>query len=216
MDILVNVEVAEFNTIHVVDDDEGVRSALTALLREHDYVVEPYVSAEEFLRSYDNSMKGCIILDIQMPGMNGMELQEKLISQNIFTPIIFVTGHGTVSWSVQAMQRGAVNFLEKPYDENILIHNIEDAFEKDDLIRRLDVNCSEALKKFETLTKREKQVAEYLVYGKGETTNKIIAKKLNISHRTVEEYRATVMKKMGAKSLNELIVTIIVCKLNFV
>jgi len=210
------MEIVDLNTIHIVDDDDGVRAASAALLQEHGYVVESYVSAEEFLRSYENSMRGCIVLDIQMPGMNGMELQEKLISQNIFTPIIFVTGHGTVSWSVQAMQRGAVNFLEKPYDENILIHNIEDAFEKDDLIRRLDVNCSEALKKFETLTKREKQVAEYLVYGKGETTNKIIAKKLNISHRTVEEYRATVMKKMGAKSLNELIVTIIVCKLNFV
>ena len=216
MNTSVKQEMVELNTIHIVDDDDGARSALSALLQEHEYVVKTYVSAEEFLRNYNNAVPGCIILDIQMPGMNGMELQENLLNLNILTPIIFVSGHGTVTWSVQAMKRGAVNFLEKPYEDNILIQNIEDALEKDALNRRLSVNCPEVLKKYETLSNREKQVAEYLVYGKDETTNKIIAKKMNISHRTVEEYRAAVMRKMCVKSLKELIAMVIVCKLKIV
>lgn len=202
------------NIIHIVDDDEGVRSALQTLLQEHGYAVESYVSAEEFLDNYDKTIPGCIILDIQMPGMNGMELQEILLSRNIFTPIIFVSGHGTISWSVQAMKRGAVNFLEKPYEDNELIKNIEDAFEKDLLNRRIDVNCSDVLQKYETLSNREKEVVEYLVFTKDGATNKMIANKMGISHRTVEEYRAEAMIKMQANSLNELITMLIVCKIN--
>lgn len=207
------VAMKDINTISIVDDDEGARSAITSLLHEYGYLVKVYESGQDFLASYQNQ-PGCIILDIQMPGLSGLELQEKLINQNIFTPIIFVTGHATIEWSVQAMKRGAVNFLEKPYEEKVLIQSIEYAFEQDEINRMMNINCMDVEKKFETLTNREKEVVEYLVFGKNESTNKLIAKKMNISHRTVEEYRAEAMRKMDANSLKELLTMLIVCKIS--
>ena len=201
------------NKIFIIDDEDSVRASLSALLSEYDYEVEAFESAQAFLNSFGDGKPGCIILDIQMPGMTGLELQEKLIAKKLFTPIIFVTGQGTISWSVQAMKQGAVNFLEKPYDESELIESIKEALEQDSLNRRIGLNCSEIEDRYHSLTKREKEVVEYLVYGIGDVTNKLIAKEMKISHRTVEEYRAEAMKKMHASSLKELITMIIVCKL---
>ena len=201
------------NKIFIIDDEDSVRASLSALLSEYDYEVEAFESAQAFLNSFGDGKPGCIILDIQMPGMTGLELQEKLIAKKIFTPIIFVTGQGSISWSVQAMKQGAVNFLEKPYDESELIESIKEALEQDSLNRRIGLNCSEIEDRYHSLTKREKEVVEYLVYGIGDVTNKLIAKEMKISHRTVEEYRAEAMKKMHASSLKELITMIIVCKL---
>ena len=201
------------NKIFIIDDEDSVRASLSALLSEYDYEVEAFESAQAFLNSFGDGKPGCIILDIQMPGMTGLELQEKLIAKKIFTPIIFVTGQGSIPWSVQAMKQGAVNFLEKPYDESELIKSIKEALEQDSLNRRIGLNCSEIEDRYHSLTKREKEVVEYLVYGIGDVTNKLIAKEMKISHRTVEEYRAEAMKKMHASSLKELITMIIVCKL---
>ena len=201
------------NKIFIIDDEDSVRASLSALLSEYNYEVEAFESAQAFLNSFGDGKPGCIILDIQMPGMTGLELQEKLIAKKIFTPIIFVTGQGSISWSVQAMKQGAVNFLEKPYDESELIESIKEALEQDSLNRRIGLNCSEIEDRYHSLTKREKEVVEYLVYGIGDVTNKLIAKEMKISHRTVEEYRAEAMKKMHASSLKELITMIIVCKL---
>lgn len=201
------------NKIFIIDDEDSVRASLSALLSEYDYEVKAFESAQAFLNSFGDGKPGCIILDIQMPGMTGLELQEKLIAKKIFTPIIFVTGQGSISWSVQAMKQGAVNFLEKPYDESELIESIKEALEQDSLNRRIGLNCSEIEDRYHSLTKREKEVVEYLVYGIGDVTNKLIAKEMKISHRTVEEYRAEAMKKMHASSLKELITMVIICKL---
>ena len=201
------------NKIFIIDDEESVRASLSALLSEYDYEVEAFESAQAFLNSFGDGKPGCIILDIQMPGMTGLELQDELISRKIFTPIIFVTGQGSIPWSVQAMRQGAVNFLEKPYDESSLIESIKEAMEQDTLNRRIGLNCSDVQNRYNSLTKREKEVVEYLVYGIGDVTNKLIAKEMNISHRTVEEYRSEAMKKMDASSLKELITMVIVCKL---
>ena len=201
------------NKIFIIDDEDSVRASLSALLSEYDYEVEAFESAQAFLNSFGDGKPGCIILDIQMPGMTGLELQKKLIAKKIFTPIIFVTGQGSISWSVQAMKQGAVNFLEKPYDESELIESIKEALEQDSLNRRIGLNCSEIEDRYHSLTKREKEVVEYLVYGIGDVTNKLIAKEMKISHRTVEEYRAEAMKKMHASSLKELITMVIICKL---
>jgi len=205
----------EGNIVYIIDDDAGARAAISALLQESDYNVKEFESAELFLSTCNNGIPGCIILDVQMPGMTGIELQETLISRDIFTPIIFVTGHATISWSVQAMKNGAVNFLEKPYDANILIENIQEALEQDNINRHLDVNCAFVTENYKTLTNREKEVIEHLVFGKDEATNKHIAKKMDISHRTVEEYRAEAMRKMNAKSLKELVTMVVICKLLF-
>ncbi len=199
--------------IYVIDDDAGARTAITALLHEYNYDTEVFESAERFLSVFNKQLPGCIILDVQMPGMTGIELQDALLSKDIFTPIIFVTGHGTISWSVQAMKKGASNFLEKPYDEDVLIQSIKEALEQDKINRQLNVNCKSVANKYQTLTNREKQVLEYLVFGSDEATNKMIAKKMDISHRTVEEYRAEAMRKMNAKSLKELVTMAVVCKL---
>ena len=201
------------DTIFIIDDEESVRASLSALLSEYDYEVETFDSAQAFLSSFEGGKPGCIILDIQMPGMTGLELQEKLIARKIFTPIIFVTGQGSISWSVQAMRQGAVNFLEKPYDESDLIESIKEGLEQDTLNRRIGLNCREVVDRYHSLTKREKEVVEYLVYGVGDLTNKLIAKEMKISFRTVEEYRAEAMKKMHASSLKELITMVIICKL---
>lgn len=200
-------------SIIVIDDDEGARRGLEALLSEHDYSVKSYESAHAFLSNLKDKPPGCVILDIMMPEMTGLELQEELLNRKLFTPIIFVTGHGKITWSVQAMKRGAVNFLEKPYEESELIDSIEEALQQDQLNRRIGLNCPEIIKRFDTLTNREKEVVEYLVYGEDESTNKAIAKKLDISYRTVEEYRSQAMKKLQANNLKELITMVIVCKL---
>ena len=205
---------AEKRKVFVIDDDDGAREALFALLSEHEFDVEMFASAQSFIDAYKVETPGCIILDIQMPGMSGLELQEHLIEKKYHIPIIFVTGQGTISWSVQAMRNGAVNFLEKPYDDKVLISSVNDALEQDALNRRIGINCDEIHNRYLSLSNREKEVIEYLVYGVDESTNKLIAKKMNISHRTVEEYRAEAMKKMQARNSRELITMIIVCKLH--
>lgn len=189
-------------TIYVVDDDEAMRDSLTWLLEGEDYQVACFDSAENFLSARSDEMRGCIVLDVRMPEMSGLELHEKLDSLGSKLPIIFVTGHGDVPMAVAALQRGACDFIEKPFHNEELLSRIERALELDQQIfarRSRDDAISHRLKQ---LTQRESEVMNLVVKGK---LNKQIADELNISMKTVEAHRARVMEKMGVRTLAELV-----------
>lgn len=198
-------------SVYIVDDDEAVRKALERSLEQRGYQVRSYASAEEFLESYQHTAPGCLLLDVRMPGLNGLELQEILTERKIPLPIIFITGHGDIPMSVRAMKGGAVDFLEKPYPVEMLIERVESAFEAagdmhENALREAHVNSC-----FEQLTPRERDVMIRLVAGAADTSNKVIARELEISHRTVDDHRARVMAKMQARSLAELVQMAKIC-----
>jgi two-component system response regulator FixJ len=185
-----------------VDDDNAVRDALSLLLYSEDIEHQSYASAEDFLDQYAQSKLGCLLLDVRMPGMDGLELLDSLKAQNVDIPVIFMTGHGDVSLAVKAMKLGATDFIEKPFDTERLL-----ALVRNCLIESLNINQTGELKqkideRIAMLTKREKEVMELLVNGK---QNKGIAQELGISPRTVELHRSRVMEKMQATSLSELV-----------
>jgi two-component system response regulator FixJ len=191
-------------TIYLVDDDKGVRKALTLSLSKRGYNIESFDSAESYLGQYEKTQRGCLILDIRMPGMSGIELQKELQSYELNLPIIFITGHGDVPLSVTAMKAGAVDFLEKPFRHNILIERIEEAFAINDSESTQD-NLDQLHKsRFALLTDREQEIMALLIAGPADQSSKQIARTLNISPRTVEHHRARVMEKMEAKSLTHL------------
>ena len=195
-------------TVFIVDDDPAVRDSLGLSLRKAGFTVESHASAEDFLKVYKEERRGCILLDIRMPGMSGMELQEYLAEKGIEIPIVFITGHGDVPTSVRAIKRGAVDFLEKPFSREDLISRVEEALEQDALMRdRSDANAV-FLRRFERLTPREREVMTQVVSGKA---NKVTARELGMSYRTVETHRARVMEKMDAESLVELVDMAIIC-----
>ena len=188
--------------VHIVEDDEAVRESLHLVLESIGYRVHSYNSATRFIEEWQPDMAGCLVLDIRMPGMNGMELQRRLNERNSILPIIFVTGHGDVPMAVEAMQQGAVDFVQKPYREQELLEKIERAFALDrenrsSLHSRQDISA-----RLTSLTPRELEVLRLMVEGKA---NKVIAIDLNISQRTVEIHRARVMEKLGANSLAHLV-----------
>ena len=187
-------------TVHVIDDDPAIRKALTASLEMRGHHVENYASAEEFLASYENNDIGCLVLDIKMPGINGLQLQQILSEKNYQIPIIFVTGHGDIPMSVQALKNGAVDFLEKPYRQETLHSRIEQALvQSKELMQLLDYKYK-VVKNYNSLTPREKEIMHLLTSNPSKNSNKHIAKILNISPRTVEDHRANIMKKMQADS----------------
>jgi len=196
-------------TVYVVDDDAAVRHSLALLIRSMSLEVELFESAAAFLDRYDESCAGCLILDIRMPGMSGMELQQAMADGGYTLPIIFVTGHGSVQMAVQAMRRGAVDFLEKPFDDQELLDRINQALDFDRNSREMHRESADAQAKIDRLTPREHQVMQRIVNGQA---NKVIAADLSLSERTVEIHRAKVMSKTGASSLAELVAT--VTKLN--
>jgi FixJ family two-component response regulator len=189
-------------TIFVVDDDMAVRDALKLLLRSVGQAVETYGSAQEFLDAYSEDRPGCLVLDIRMPGMSGLELQQKLNERHSILPIIFITGHGDVPMAVEAMQAGAVDFIQKPFRDQDLIDRINQALEKDANNRAALGERNDIRKRLETLTPREREVLDLVVHGKA---NKVIAGDLKLSQRTVEIHRARVMEKMQASSLAHLV-----------
>jgi len=189
-------------TIFVVDDDVAVRDALKLLLRSIGHAVETYASGQEFLESYREDRPGCLVLDIRMPGMSGLELQQKLNERHSILPIIFITGHGDVPMAVEAMQAGAMDFIQKPFRDQDLIDRINQALEKDAHNRAALGERNEIRKRLETLTPREREVLDLVVRGKA---NKVIAGDLKLSQRTVEIHRARVMEKMHASSLAHLV-----------
>lgn len=189
-------------TVFIVDDDEAVRESLGLLLESVDQGSKVFASGTEFLEAYSDDMAGCIVLDIRMPGMNGMELQKKLNEANSILPIIFVTGHGDVPMAVEAMQHGAVDFIQKPYREQDLLDKINQALNLDEQQRASLREKQQISKRIDTLTPRELEVMDMMIDG---NANKVIAIDLGISQRTVEIHRSRVMEKMNTHSLAHLV-----------
>jgi two-component system, LuxR family, response regulator FixJ len=189
-------------TVFIVDDDPAVLRSLTALVEVVFPKVKPYGSAAEFLASFQPSCSGCLVLDVAMPGLNGLELQRKLTQDKIDLPIVFITGHGNVQMAVCAMQAGAVNFLEKPFPEHELWDSIRKALELDAHNRRRRARRQRVEERLAILSEGERAVLNLVIEGK---LNKEIAAELKLSNRTVEDRRARLMKKMGAHSVAELV-----------
>jgi RNA polymerase sigma factor (sigma-70 family) len=190
------------STVYVVDDDQAIRHAMELLMRSVGLNYEIFHSGDEFLSKHTNDRAGCLVLDIRMPGLGGLELQEKLNDIGSTLPIIFITGHGDVPMAVEAMQKGAVDFIQKPFRDQELLDRIGEALQTDRERRSAREEKSEVQGKIEKLTNRERQVLDLVVTGK---PNKVIAYELGVSQRTVEIHRARVMEKMQAKSLADLV-----------
>ena len=189
-------------TVFVVDDDDAVRTSIRLLLRSVGLPVETFSSAQEFLDNVDGDRLGCLVLDIRMPNMSGLELQQRLNELHHIIPIVFITGHGDIPMAVEAMQHGAVDFIQKPFRDQDLIDRINQGLEKD-RINRDDLKQRDGIReRIGDLTPREREVLDLVAQGKA---NKVIAGDLNDSQRTVEIHRARVMEKMGASSLAHLV-----------
>ncbi len=186
----------------VVDDDAGVRNAMRVLLKSVGLDSASYGSAQEFLAAYDSAQPGCLLLDIRMPGMSGLELQQQLNLRGAVIPVIFMTGHGDIPMAVEAMQHGAFDFLQKPFRDQDLIDRIQKAIAKDADLRKSLGEHERIRRRLESLTPREREVLDLMTQGK---QNKAIAQALDVSPRTVEIHRARVMEKMNAHSVAELV-----------
>lgn len=189
------------STVFLVDDDAAVRGAVSASLQQMGFDVSTHASAESFLENYDPTRRGCLILDVCMPGMSGIELQQELAARGITLPVLFITGCGAVADTVKAIKAGAVDFLEKPVPPAVLVSRIEEAFAQD-ACRAQEARERETLRHgFALLTAREREVIMLVVKG---ASNKEIARRLAISFRTVEKYRAAAMIKLQVNSVAEL------------
>ncbi|HEX8625711.1 MAG TPA: response regulator FixJ [Allosphingosinicella sp.] len=193
---------ADEGAVHVVDDDEAMRHSLAFLLETAGHEVRTYASAVEFLDAVPGMERGCIVTDVRMPGLSGLEMVERLNAMKVTDPVIVITGHADVPLAVQAMKAGVSDFIEKPFPQDLLLTAIGTALAKGSGSRAEEEGRRLILDRIEALSERERQVLEGLVEGK---PNKIIAFDLGISARTVEIYRANVMTKMQAGSLSELV-----------
>jgi FixJ family two-component response regulator len=189
-------------TVFAIDDEEPMRNALRRLLSSAGFTVELFGGASEFLHHGALTRPACILLDLNMPDMNGLELQERLHARGVTIPIVFLTGAGTVANAVTAMHAGAVDFVEKPFNEDDLIERINKALDSDRAAIQRDSEATVVREKVETLTTREKQVLVLLTQGQ---SNKLIARKLDLSPRTVEGYRARITEKLEVKAVAELV-----------
>lgn len=188
--------------IHVVDDDRATRKYLTQLISSVGHEVKTYATADEFLENFSDGHVGCIILDIRLPGISGLDLQKELNSRNIDLPVIIISGYGDVSTAVRAMKAGAMDFIEKPFSPQLLLERLQKALEAHQSNRNLSQTRNEILSRLSNLTNREKEVMDLVVTGQ---QNKDIATTLGISIKTVEVHRANVMEKMAANSIAELV-----------
>ncbi len=189
-------------TVFIVDDDPAVRNAMQLLLRSVGRASELFASAEDFLACYDRDRAGCLVLDIRMPGLSGLELQDRLLALGSSIPVIFITGHADVPMAVDAMQKGAFDFIEKPVRDQELLERISEALSVDRQQRSRQELLAEIEARVSSLTRREREVMDLIVAGKA---NKVVAWELGTSQRTVEIHRARVMDKMQARSLAELV-----------
>jgi len=189
-------------TVFIVDDKESLRASLHRLLLERGFAVELFANAEGFLDTFDPARPGCILLDLKMPGMGGLALQSRLNERGNFTPVVVITGHGDIAAAVQSIKAGAVNFLEKPFSNQVLVENIQQAMAHDtesrqsrELARQLDV-------RIQSLTPREREVMMLITKGH---PSRVIGEMLYIGKRTVESHRSKVMEKMGVSSVANLV-----------
>ena len=189
-------------TVFIVDDDDGVRKGLTLLLTSVGLKVETFSGAHEFLRAFHPARPGCLVLDVRMPGMSGLELQEKLRSDGIETPVIILTGHGDVPMAVRAVQTGAVDFIEKPFREQVLLDRIQQALLQDAKRRQDRADRKAVQDRLTALTRREREVLKLVVAGKH---NRDIAEALGVTVKTIEFHRSKIMQKTQADSVAELV-----------
>jgi RNA polymerase sigma factor (sigma-70 family) len=189
-------------TVFLVDDEASVLKALSRLLRSAGLNVETFRSPQEFLHRYDPHVPGCLVLDVAMPGLNGLDLQRTLADKGTELPIIFLTGRGDIPMSVQAMKQGAVDFLTKPTNDEDLLAAIRAGIEKDRANRQAGAERSKIQQQLATLTPREREVLHHIIAGK---LNKQVAAELGIVEKTIKVHRARVMKKMNVQSLAELV-----------
>ncbi len=189
-------------TVFIVDDDPAVLRSLTALVKVVFPRVTTFPTAQDFLAAYDPEQPGCLVLDVALPGMSGLELQRKLVQERIDLPVVFITAHGNVQMAVGAMQSGAINFLEKPFHEQELWDSVRRALERDAENRRRKAHRQRIQELLSQLTQGEHEVLDLILQGK---CNKEIAGHLQLSVRTVEDRRARLMRKMQAKSIAELV-----------
>lgn len=189
-------------TVFVVDDDEGLRNAIEFLLDTAGLTAKTFASGKAFLEYYRPEMRGCLLLDIRMPDISGLDFQESIRERDIKLPVILISAYGTIPLAVRAMRDGAFDFIEKPFDDEFLLKRLREAISLDTDQRADDQKVKDAREQLITLTAREKQVMAHVVAGK---LNKQIAAELVISSKTVENHRARVMEKMGVRGLAELV-----------
>lgn len=189
-------------TVHVVDDDPAVLSSLQWWLESLEYQVRTYPTAEEFLQHHVPSTPSCVVIDVRMPDMDGLELQQRLAESGACVPVIFLTGHGTIPLAVEAMNRGAVDFLEKPYEKEVLRERIEKALERSRTQDSRQNSLAEIRANYDALTRRQREVLAHVVEGRA---NKVIAIELGLSEKTIELHRAKMMKRMAADSVAHLV-----------
>ena len=188
--------------VFVVDDDAAVRRALERLIKSVGLAVETFASAQDFLQRDPPDGPACVVTDVRMPGLSGLDLQKELADADLSMPIVFMTGHGTVPMSVRAMKAGAIDFLQKPVDEQVLLDAIHQALEKGSREQQALAEQAEIQERIELLTAREREVFEHVVSGK---LNKQIAAELGASEKTIKVHRGRVMQKMQADSLADLV-----------
>lgn len=189
-------------TVFIVDDDAAIRHAMKTLLDSVNLPSEIFASADDFLDKVSDRRAGCLVLDIRMPGLSGLELQQELNRRGNRIPIIFITGHGDIPMAVEAMQNGALDFIQKPFRDQDLLDRVSDALKTDRKRRGKERQQKDIAERIETLTNREHEVFDLVVTGK---PNKVIAYELGVSQRTVEIHRSRVMEKMQARSLADLV-----------
>lgn len=188
--------------VAIVDDDPSVRKSLQRLIRSAGWKAEAFASAQQFLERHETDAPSCLVLDLQLPGLNGLDLQKRLAEAGLEIPIVFLTGHGNIPASVRAMKAGAVEFLTKPIDEQDLFRAIQEAIERDRQTRRQNAGIRELRDRYEELTAREQEVMRQVISG---MLNKQIAGELNITEDTVKFHRGHIMRKMRADSLADLV-----------
>lgn len=193
---------AEDSIVHVVDDDDAVRDSMALLLASVGLRCEGYVSAADFFERASPETPGCVILDVRMPVMSGVQMFKAMARRGFRWPVLFMTGHGDVPMAVQMMREGAFDFLQKPFHEDELLERIQQAIAQDHADRQLQADRADILARRDSLTPRERDVLERMIDGQA---NKAIAIDLEISQRTVEQHRARVMRKMGARTLAQLL-----------
>ena len=189
-------------TVFVVDDDDAVRNSLRLLLKSAGLTTDVASSAQEFLSNYDTAHPGCLVLDVRMPGMSGLEMQHELNVRGASIPVIFITGHGDIPMAVEAMQHGAFDFLQKPFRDQELLDRVQRALTRDTEYRARLRQTDRIRERLASLSPREREVLDLVTRGKA---NKMVAGDLGVSQRTVEIHRAHVMQKMEAGSLAELV-----------